>query len=138
MLKRKDLQKLAALRLKEARILLEHRCWEGAYYLAGYAVECALKACLAKRTERHEFPDREFVNASYTHKPEELLRLAELRDSLREGARLTPALMTNWEIVREWSERSRYQRPTQSDAEELWSAVIDRKQGVFRWLKRHW
>jgi HEPN domain-containing protein len=56
-LKRRDLRELALLRLKEAQVLFANGCWSGAYYLAGYAVECALKACIAKGTERHEFPD---------------------------------------------------------------------------------
>jgi hypothetical protein len=50
-MKRQDFQGLAAVRLKEARVLLEARCWEGADYLGGYVVECALKACIAKQTE---------------------------------------------------------------------------------------
>ena len=50
-LKRRDLRELALLRLKEAQVLLANGCWSGAYYLAGYAVECALKACIAKGTE---------------------------------------------------------------------------------------
>ena len=37
-----------AERLREARALLGVRCWSGAYYLAGYAIECGLKACIIK------------------------------------------------------------------------------------------
>jgi HEPN domain-containing protein len=48
---RTDLQQLAELRIKEARILLDGDSYSGAYYLAGYAIECALKACIAKRTK---------------------------------------------------------------------------------------
>jgi HEPN domain-containing protein len=55
---RKDLQFLARARLTEARALLDAGHPDGAYYLAGYAVECALKACIAKATQRHEFPDK--------------------------------------------------------------------------------
>ena len=46
------------MRVKEAAVLLQNGCPEGAYYLAGYAVECALKACVAKQTREHDFPDR--------------------------------------------------------------------------------
>ena len=56
---------------------------EGTYYLAGYAVECALKACIAKETKRHEFPDRRKVDASHTHDLRELVRLAKLEKSRR-------------------------------------------------------
>jgi HEPN domain-containing protein len=65
-LKRQDLRELALRRLKEAQVLFDGGCWAGAYYLAGYAVECALKACIAKGTERFEFPDQKRVNSSYT------------------------------------------------------------------------
>jgi hypothetical protein len=45
---RNDLQNLSRLREKEAKVLLDNGCFAGAYYLLGYAVECALKACIAK------------------------------------------------------------------------------------------
>src|SRR5712692_7302814 len=63
---RNDLRRLARIRLKEARVLLKAACYDGAYYLCGYAVECGLKACIAKATRRSEFPDLEKVKASYT------------------------------------------------------------------------
>jgi hypothetical protein len=53
---RTDFQKLTELRLNEANTLLGGKCYEGAYYLTGYAVECALKACIAKQTQQHDFP----------------------------------------------------------------------------------
>ena len=55
---RKDFRELAMIRLREARVLLRAKCYDGAYYLAVYAVECALKACIARHTKRFEFPDR--------------------------------------------------------------------------------
>ena len=55
-LTRRDFQRLAKLRAAEAGALVRSRKEIGAYYLAGYAVECALKACVAKATKRHEFP----------------------------------------------------------------------------------
>ena len=53
---RKDLRALSRVRLSGARALLKARLPDGAYYLAGYPVECALKACIAKETQRYEFP----------------------------------------------------------------------------------
>jgi len=38
-----DFQKLSAIRLEEARVLLRNKQYAGAYYLAGYSIECALK-----------------------------------------------------------------------------------------------
>jgi HEPN domain-containing protein len=137
-LKRKDFQTLASVRLKEAKVLLGAGCHEGAYYLGGYAVECAFKAYIAKGTERHEFPDKERVNASYTHRLKDLARLAGLEEALHDAQKLHPELGRNWVIVRNWSEVSRYERPSQVEAENLIKAIEDRKHGVLRWLRRYW
>jgi len=47
---RADFQELAQIRLRDAEVLLENGRFDGAYYIAGYSVECALKACIAKLT----------------------------------------------------------------------------------------
>ena len=52
---RNDFQKISRLRVKEAKALLDSGYPVGAYYLMGYAVECALKACIAKQTKRYDF-----------------------------------------------------------------------------------
>jgi hypothetical protein len=65
---RRDFKALADLRAEEAGILLAERKTQGAYYLAGYAVECALKACIAKKTKRFEFPPKKaYVEKAYSH-----------------------------------------------------------------------
>src|SRR5438034_41971 len=45
---RSKLQRLAAERLIDAKVMLDGGRWSGAYYLCGYVVECALKACLLR------------------------------------------------------------------------------------------
>jgi HEPN domain-containing protein len=52
---RTDLQTLARLRLTEAKVLLRAGQHAGAYYLAGYVIECALKACVAKQVAHRPF-----------------------------------------------------------------------------------
>jgi HEPN domain-containing protein len=136
-MKRKDFQDLSRLRIKEAQRLLEAGFPEGAYYLAGYAAEFALKACIAKRTERFEFPDRDRVRRSYTHRISELVTLAELSDALK-NAQAQPEFRSNWTIVIGWSEDSRYERRSRSDAEDLLRALDERKHGVLRWLRHYW
>jgi hypothetical protein len=80
---RRDLQGLTRVRLAEARALLDAGLYDGAYYLAGYAVECALKACIARRTRIHDFPLKPSdVRGMYTHDSVGLVRAADLRDSL--------------------------------------------------------
>jgi hypothetical protein len=76
---RTKLQGLAELRLGDAEALLAVRRWDGAYYLLGYCVECALKACVAKQFRQYDVPDRKLVNAFYTHDLEELLNLSGVK-----------------------------------------------------------
>lgn len=135
---RKDLQHLARTRLKEATALLAAGFPDGAYYLAGYAVECALKACIAKRTQRYDFPDKKSVDASYTHNLKDLIKVANLDVARLESAKADPLFRNNWDLVQQWSEHSRYRTQGPKPAEALLRAVGDRRHGVIAWIKRHW
>ena len=64
---RTDLQLLADDRLADAEILLANGRFGAAYYLAGYAVECALKACIAKLTKAEDFPIKNSTSTVYMH-----------------------------------------------------------------------
>ena len=79
-----ELENLAAIRIKEADILLTADCYQGAYYLAGYALECTLKACIAKQVKEFDFPDKKLANDSYTHKLADLVITAGLKQKLIE------------------------------------------------------
>ncbi len=135
---RKDLQQLSRIRLQEARALAKLGMNDGAYYLAGYSVECALKACIAKLTQRHEFPDKERAFTSYTHNLRELLRAAQLEKALLEQSKGDAVFRYNWEIVQLWSEHSRYATTDAATARSLIGAVGDRNYGVLRWVRLHW
>jgi HEPN domain-containing protein len=135
---RRDLQELSRVRLKEARALLGLGLYDGAYYLAGYAVECALKSCIAKRTQRHEFPDKKRVDLSYSHDLGSLLKVAGLTDAFRERANADGAFKDNWDIVQYWSEQSRYNRNQAKSALDLLTAVSARDHGILSWLKLYW
>ena len=96
------------MRLREANALLKQGLFDSAYYLAGYAVECALKACIAKGTQRGEFPDRKKVESSHSHNLRDLIRVAgldEARLERLEQAGKDPDFGTNWDVVYSWSEQ---------------------------------
>lgn len=137
-MKRQDFRELAVLRLRDAEVLFANGSWAGAYYIAGYSVECAFKACIAKRTERHEFPELRKVRSSYTHDLAELLRVANLAEHLAEAMRREPRLASNWAFVTEWSEEARYEQRSEADAGALIRAIQDRQFGVLAWLRKHW
>lgn len=129
---------LALIRLKEARVLLRTRNYDGAYYLSGYVVECALKACIAKHTRRSEFPDKKTAVASHTHRLEDLIGVARLSEEFLKEVRANLAFETNWNVAKDWSEHSRYERHSSENAQNMFSAVSDKKHGVFKWIRQHW
>ena len=135
---RAELQWLAKERIREAKMLLDAQHWSGAYYLAGYAVECALKACIAKRMQAEEFPDKSFADKCWTHNLAQLLVVAELKDDFDAAMKADTVLRENWEIVKVWTEASRYARKKKADAQDLYDSITDRKHGVFSWLKLRW
>ena len=139
-----DFQEIAELRLRESKALLAAGFPDGAYYLAGYTVECALKACIAKRTREYDFPDKKLVDKSYTHDVDRLLEAAGLSDLLKNDLAKNEELQLDWETVRDWSEQSRYELfkgdPVGGlvEAQLLIDAVESEKGGVLRWIRQSW
>jgi HEPN domain-containing protein len=135
---RNDLRALAEVRIKEAKTLLTKGHYDGAYYLTGYAVECGLKSWIAKKTKRHDFPDRRIVNDSYTHDLNQLIKVSGLQRAPEIEMKRDGDFEINWAIVKDWNEGSRYDRHDAQTAKSLYAAVTDSRHGVLRWLKRHW
>lgn len=135
---RTDLQKLSDTRVREARALYKAGEYSGAYYLAGYAVECALKSCIAKGVQRFDFPDKDRVLKSYSHKLSDLATLARLDSDLSVAAEDNSRLGASWDLVKNWSEQSRYTIWTRNDAEAIINAIVRRNDGVLPWIKRRW
>lgn len=135
---RSDFQEIAEVRLRESTALLAAGFPNGAYYLAGYAIECALKACIAKRTREHDFPEKKLANESHTHDLGKLLDLAKLKTDLEILIQADPTMESALDKVLEWSETSRYETKTAEEASELIEAVGDRKGGLLPWIQRHW
>jgi HEPN domain-containing protein len=136
---RSDLQKLSRLRLGDAKILLDDGRYEGAYYLIGYAVECAFKACIAKQTKLYDFPNKSLTNSIYTHDLNTLLKFSGLENKHRDKSKKNANFELNWTIVKDWKEDARYSLEiTRDKAEALYSAVVSRKDGILPWLQRLW
>ena len=132
-------QQISEIRRRDAATLLKARQYSGAYYLTGYAVECALKACVAKQVRRYDFPDRKLANEVFTHDLEKLMSLAGLAPELKKEMETNKHLELNWAVVTDWSESSRYEIGiTEAQARDLYSACTARKDGVLNWIKRRW
>lgn len=135
---RGELQQLAELRIRDAEALLSAQQWSGAYYLAGYAVECALKACIAKLTSQYDFPDKNFVNKCYVHDLERLIDLAGLEPHLLKEMRQNGLLESNWRVVKNWNEDYRYKQSSELEARKLFNSIADPKNGLYPWIQNHW
>lgn len=135
---RDQLKELSKLRIKEARVLLRNNCFDGAYYLAGYSVECALKACIAKQIMQYDFPDKDLAMKSYSHIIGDLVKAAGLDVQRQNEQRSNQDFAINWSITQRWRETSRYESKSQQEAEELFTSIISRKGGVLRWIQQHW
>ena len=90
--RRADLQKLAEVKLADAILLAENGRYSNAYYLAGYAIELAIKSCIAKQFNAETIPDPKLVQRLYTHHLSELIGLAGLAAALREETGWRPAV----------------------------------------------
>lgn len=129
---------VSRLRLDESKILLKQQQWSGAYYLAGYAVECGLKSCIAKQFLANEFPDKKFVNNVFTHDLQSLVNLAGLKTSLDHAMNANSMLELNWSLTKDWNEQSRYRIWTEQQANDLLDAISHRTNGVMKWVRSQW
>lgn len=136
---RGDFQKLTRERLKDAQALLQKHRYSGAYYLCGYVIECALKACIAKQTQQFDFPpERKSIENIYTHDLKKLIGAAELKVKLYEDFKSNKDLERNWAVVKDWKETSRYEEYDQKKAQDIYQAIADEKHGVLQWVKQRW
>lgn len=119
-------------------MLSEAGRFDGAYYLLGLAVECALKACICRKTRRYDFPDLDVAQKSHQHEFSTLIKAAGLRATLDAQLQADAEFTANWLIAEAWSIRSRYSISGQSKAETLERAVNDRRHGVLRWIRQYW
>ena len=137
---RADYQRICRARLREANALFAAREYSGAYYLAGYVVECALKACICKNAgiKRYEFLERFKTENYYTHNAEKLIKTADLEADYEAEKKINLLFKANWDTVLIWSEESRYTTRKKKDAEELIDAIQNPMNGVLQWLERYW
>ena len=104
MLTKSDIEKLAQLRLDDSLLLMRAERSSSAYYLAGYAIELALKACISKLFLPNVIPEKSFVDAVYTHKLDNLLATAGLTIKFKEACTADHLLAAYWGVASQWRE----------------------------------
>lgn len=133
-----DLRLLAEARLREAELLLAGGEASGAYYIAGYAVECGLKAVIARTFAAYQLPPKQLIVDSYTHDVSVLVRVAGLNDSLVQEMSIDADFASKWNVVKDWSEASRYEEWSATQATAMVHSVGDPTSGVLRWIRPFW
>src|SRR5258708_4220596 len=130
---RPDFERLLVLRMEEAKLLLDQKDWDGAYYLAGYAVEFALKIRIISQLMKSDsFPEKKLAENFYKHDLTLLRKAAGLDDEMDKDTAVSP----QWEIVSDWSEQTRYEiGTTEQEARALYDAI---EKGVLPWIKARW
>ncbi len=137
-----ELRQLTEARVLDARVLLEGGRWEFAYYTAGYAIECALKACLLTRMIHTGWvftgkPSKK-VEECQTHNLPVLIDIAGLTDELDRKLKVDTEFRSHWGVVESWTVVSRYQARSEAEARRLFSAISDTEHGVLRWIQSFW
>lgn len=135
---RKDLRSHAKAKLDDALLLLHNKRYSNSYYLAGYAVEIGLKACVAAQVTSETIPEKAFLQKFYNHDFDTLVGLAGLAQDRKSMEKTDQDFATNWAIVSEWSPDIRYEAVDPTSAETMLSAIIDPKSGVLKWIKAYW
>jgi putative lipase involved disintegration of autophagic bodies len=136
--KRADLQAHAQAKLDDALLLLGNGRYSNAYYLAGYAVEIALKACIAAQFAADVIPDKGFVNSIYQHSLKNLVGAAGLSAEHRDEQDRDSNFAANWALVAQWSPDNRYDSTDAMTAQAMITAIADPKSGVLKWIKAYW
>ena len=138
---RAEWQKLAEEREADALALLAASRWAGAYYVAGYAIECGLKSCvLVQLASAPEvvYLEKKFSEKCWTHDLEDLVDLAGLAAVRAADTATNLELRDNWKTVKDWSEQTRYILKTEAQARNLVASAFNKPNGVFPWVKARW
>ncbi|MCA9102809.1 MAG: HEPN domain-containing protein [Planctomycetales bacterium] len=141
-MKRNEWQQLATDRLQDAEILLDNGRWQAAYYLAGYAVECALKSCIVRYVQANAeviFKEPGYQNKCWTHNLDVLIERTGFEGDLKDEIANNADFGGYWGVVSEWTESSRYNSQiTETEAKDLYAAIGHDPDGVMRWLQNRW
>lgn len=136
-----ELQNLADLRINEAAKLQESNFPDGAFYLAGYAVELYLKAKICETIDVPNFydihvPKSDLSKTFLIHNLDRLVLLSGLYTKFETEKEINSDLAQHWAKVSAWSEKSRYNTPySKSDIQAL--EFIESSKIIIEWIKTH-
>jgi len=128
----KIFKKLSRKRIQEAKILFKEGFNSGAYYLAGYSIEFALKAYYCKQML---FPPKDTKDL-YCHSLNTLFQSCGLLGEFEKDMKKNPKLGAAWGTVKEWSEEARYKTFKKEVTANFLDAINNLHNGVLIWIKK--
>lgn len=143
----KHIFEISNTRLAESVVLEKNGYYDGAFYLAGYSVELALKAKICILLDIPNLYDESFLNGdkrdlfkSYkSHNLDHLILLSGLRSKFDFAKSNNADLQKNWNFVAEtWNEKCRYYccgTTKKEDCQRLIAAISDTKNGILTWIQ---
>ncbi|TAE23818.1 MAG: HEPN domain-containing protein [Candidatus Kapaibacterium sp.] len=142
---RSEIQKLALLRLREAKVLFDNKLYDGTVYMAGYSIELAFKAAICKNLSIDDFfcPNK-YTQAKIfkTHNLSDLLIFSGLFTEFESEKIQNQSFFHQWSYLQsKWSEQLRYEpvgNTKPQDAEKLLRTIEDPHQGILQWIQKHW
>lgn len=135
---RDDFRKLHARYLSDAELLYQSERYDSAYYLAGYSVECLLKAIICKNIQPNEFPPKNTNSTHYIHSIEHLVKTAGLDKELEFDRDRSDKLKNSYLLLKDWDPAElRYNSgPIQRTQIEDFLEAIKDQEGFVSWLSK--
>jgi hypothetical protein len=145
-----EIKNIALERLQEAAILCDNGKYDGAFYLAGYAIELMLKAKICERFDVDNLFDEtskdisKVRNSVKIHDISSLLVFSGLRNKLENDKSTNDVLELTINKLFDaqkclWSELHRYQTiglKNPNDVKELISLLLD-ENGLIQWIQNN-
>lgn len=134
-----DIRQLADLRIEEAENLNQVGYPDGAFYLAGYAVELYLKAKICENLNLPTFytqyaPRTDLSKTFLIHNLDRLILLSGLLPKFETEKINDPIFRVHWLKIELWSEKSRYDLQGVHLARET-TEFIESVKIITQWIK---
>ena len=117
-LNRKELRLLSRERLKDAKALRTQRRYHGAIYMAGYAVEIALKERICKTLQWKDFASFPSSPNLKIHNLDTLLIFSGVERHVKSR------YLVEWSIVQSWNPEQRYEIPASPPTDSMAGEMI--------------
>lgn len=142
-----ELKEIAHARLKTAEILISAKDWDGAAYMLGYVLECALKAVVCKTLNLLNYPEytknQKTDEYFMTHKFDQLLIASGLEylfstrgsvDAFQYWSDFTKEYPSDWPAMR--YDRSRQKQFDEIKVKKLYNILIDATKGILSIIEK--